>query len=98
MELREAQRRAGGAAIRWTITARLAVSDVKVFEVEQLIDAFKTKGKKVEYKVYQDSLTEHGFALINTSAGRQARFGVYRTCFCMLHIKSFFRRFHRLHH
>lgn len=53
-------------------------SDVNVFEVEQLIDAFKARGKKFEYKIYQDPPGEHSFELINTSVGRAARFEVYR--------------------
>lgn len=53
-------------------------SDVNVFEVEQLIDAFKARGKKFEYKIYQDPPGEHSFELINTSIGRAARMEVYR--------------------
>ena len=53
-------------------------SDVNVFEVDQLIEAFKAKGKQVEYKVYQDPPGEHSFELINTSVGEQARLEVYR--------------------
>jgi dipeptidyl aminopeptidase/acylaminoacyl peptidase len=53
-------------------------SDVNVFEVEQLIDAMKARGKKFEYKIYQDPPGEHSFELINTSIGRSARLEVYR--------------------
>jgi acetyl esterase/lipase len=53
-------------------------SDVNVFEVEQLIDSLKARGKKFEYKIYQDPPGEHSFELINTSVGRAARLEVYR--------------------
>ena len=53
-------------------------SDVNVFEVEQLIDALKARGKKFEYKIYQKPPGEHSFELINTTTGREARLEVYR--------------------
>ncbi len=53
-------------------------SDVNVFEVEQLIDALKARGKKFDYKIYQDPPGEHSFELINTEIARQARLEVYR--------------------
>jgi dipeptidyl aminopeptidase/acylaminoacyl peptidase len=53
-------------------------SDVNVFEVEQLIDSLKAKGKKFEYKIYQDPPGEHSFELINTTIGKEVRLEVYR--------------------
>jgi len=53
-------------------------SDVNVFEVEQLIDALKAKGKKFEYKVFQDPPGEHSFEQLDTEVGREARLEVYK--------------------
>jgi dipeptidyl aminopeptidase/acylaminoacyl peptidase len=53
-------------------------SDVNVFEVEQLIDALKARGKKFEYKVYQDPPGEHFFEQLDTEVGREARLEVYK--------------------
>ncbi len=53
-------------------------SDVNVFEVQQLIDALTARGKKFEYKIYQEPPGEHSFVLLNTPVAREARQQVYR--------------------
>lgn len=53
-------------------------SDVNVFEVQQLIDALQARGKKFEYKIYQEPPGEHIFELLDTEVGRQARLEVYQ--------------------
>jgi dipeptidyl aminopeptidase/acylaminoacyl peptidase len=53
-------------------------SDVNLFEVEQLIDAFKARGKKFEYKIYQAPPGEHYFEQLSTDIGREARLEAYR--------------------
>jgi dipeptidyl aminopeptidase/acylaminoacyl peptidase len=53
-------------------------SDVNVFEVQQLVDALKARGKQFEYKIYQDPPGEHIFELLDSDVGRGARFEVYQ--------------------
>jgi hypothetical protein len=48
------------------------------FEVQQLIDILKARGKKFEYKVYQDPPGEHDFELLDTEIAREARLEIYR--------------------
>jgi dipeptidyl aminopeptidase/acylaminoacyl peptidase len=53
-------------------------SDVNVFEVQQLIDALKVRGKQFDYKIYQEPPGEHYFLFLDTTVARQARLEAYR--------------------
>jgi dipeptidyl aminopeptidase/acylaminoacyl peptidase len=60
-------------------------SDVNVFEVQQLIEALAFRGKKFEYKIFDNPPGEHHFELIDTKAGREARAEIYQ--FLARHLK-----------
>ena len=51
--------------------------DVNVMEVEHLIDALKSAGKKFEYKIYQAAPGGHEFNRIDTALAKQSRKEVY---------------------
>ncbi len=53
-------------------------SDVNVFEVQQLIDSLQARGKKFEYKIYENPPGEHSFGMLDTEIGREARLEAYR--------------------
>jgi dipeptidyl aminopeptidase/acylaminoacyl peptidase len=52
--------------------------DVNVLEVERLIAALKSEGKKFEYKIYQDAPGGHQFNRIDTDLAKQSRAEVYK--------------------
>lgn len=60
-------------------------SDVNVFEVQQLVDSLRARGKKFEYKEFDNPPGEHGFELLDTDLARQARLEVYRFLARYLH-------------
>lgn len=47
--------------------------DVRVIEVEHLINALKAAGKKFEYKIYEDAPGAHVFNRIDTRLARESR-------------------------
>lgn len=53
-------------------------SDVNAFEVEQLIEAFTVRNKRIEYKIFRDPPGEHHFLFTDTALARQARLEGYR--------------------
>lgn len=53
-------------------------SDVNVFEVQQLIDALKARGKTFEYKIYNSPPGDHYFEQLDTDIAREAREETYR--------------------
>ena len=52
--------------------------DVNVLEVERLIAALKSEGKKFEYKIYQDAPGGHEFNRIDTDLAKQSRAEIYK--------------------
>jgi dipeptidyl aminopeptidase/acylaminoacyl peptidase len=52
--------------------------DVSVMEVERLIQALKSEGKKFEYKIYQDAPGGHYFNRLDTKIARESRAEIYR--------------------
>jgi dipeptidyl aminopeptidase/acylaminoacyl peptidase len=59
--------------------------DVNVLEVEHLIDALKSEGKKFEYKIYQDAPGGHYFNRTDTKLARESRREIYRFLAGYLH-------------
>lgn len=47
--------------------------DVRVIEVEHLINALKAAGKKFEYKIYENAPGAHQFNRIDTELARESR-------------------------
>lgn len=52
--------------------------DVNVLEVERLIAALKSEGKKFEYKIYQAAPGGHEFNRIDTDLAKQSRADIYK--------------------
>ena len=52
--------------------------DVRVQEVQHLVEALKAEGKKFEYKIYQDAPGGHYFNRIDTRAARESRAEIWR--------------------
>ena len=52
--------------------------DVNSLEVEQLIKSFKAENKKFEYQIYENIEGGHIFDRIDTKAGKEIRFKVYK--------------------
>ena len=52
--------------------------DGNVLEVERLIAALKSEGKKFEYKIYQDAPGGHQFNRIDTDLAKQSRAEIYK--------------------
>ena len=52
--------------------------DVNVLEVERLIAALKSEGKKFEYKIYQAAPGGHEFNRIDTDLAKQSRAEIYK--------------------
>jgi dipeptidyl aminopeptidase/acylaminoacyl peptidase len=52
--------------------------DVYVLEVEHLIDALKTAGKKFDYEVFKDAPGGHSFDRLDTRAAKEIRLKIYK--------------------
>ncbi len=52
--------------------------DVNVMEVEHMIDALKARGKKFEYKIYDNAPGGHSFNRLDTPLARESRQEIYR--------------------
>jgi len=52
--------------------------DVNVIEQQEFIDALKAKGKKFEYKIYEDAPGGHEFGRLDTKLARESRNEIYQ--------------------
>jgi dipeptidyl aminopeptidase/acylaminoacyl peptidase len=59
--------------------------DVNILEVQHLVEALKSEGKKFDYKIYQDAPGGHYFNRVDTKAARESRREIWRFLAGYLH-------------
>ena len=59
--------------------------DVNILEVQHLVEALKSEGKKFQYKIYQDAPGGHYFNRVDTKAARESRREIWRFLAGYLH-------------